>query len=268
MPPGQEHYAEPPRGYAPPPPSPPREKRPPPPPQRVARPPPPPQRVARPPPPTQRVARPPDGYHHRPPPPYAVPPTGGRGHFVGGLVLAMLLLIAVIVGLYSTSWYSNSEQSLGYSVSLDYGLSEMEGSIGFTTVEFKYEEYESQSVLSSPIIDTAGRTKGILFFGLIFLVIFMLLALAGAMDKAGDSLRRATPYIGYFAGLILLIAVIYFAVAFPNAIEEEGGTESTGSLGAAWYAVFLGSLLLLVGAEITRRAPSEYDDYEPRPYYY
>ena len=52
-----------------------------------------------------------------------------------------------------------------------------------------------------------------------------------------------------------------------DAVEEESGADASDSLGAAWMAVFFGPLLLLVAAEIIRRAPSQYDYYEPRPYY-
>jgi len=173
----------------------------------------------------------------------------------------------VVVGFYSTSWYSSSESALGYTVSLDYGLSKMEGSVGITTVAMDYDDVEGQTTVSSPIIDTANTMKGILIFGLILLVIFIILALVGAMGRAGHSLRRAIPIVGYLAALIFLVATIYFAVAFANAVNEESSSDSSGSLGATWSAVFLGSLLLLLGAELTRRAPSDADMYEPRPYY-
>ena len=59
-----------------------------------------------------------------------------------------------------------------------------------------------------------------------------------------------------------------YSTAAANTIAEESSSDSNGSLGAAWSAVFLGSLQLLLGAELTRRAPSNADMYEPPPYYH
>jgi len=171
------------------------------------------------------------------------------------------------MGLYSTNWYSLDETVFGTVVTVDFGLYELESSSGVATVVLDYDEFDGMSIESSPTIDVAILTRNILIFGLIFLVIFMILAFVGALGRAGDFLRRGAPIVGYLAGLILLVGAIYFAVAFPDAVEEEGVQSESESLGTAWTATLLGSLLLLVGAEIIRRAPSEYDYYEPSPYY-
>jgi hypothetical protein len=193
----------------------------------------------------------------------SVEPTAGRGYFVAGLFLAIILLIVAISGFYSTNWYSQSESGFGITISMDYGLSQVEGTIGPTTVSLDYDDIQSQSTVSSPIIDVADRTRGIMTFGLIILAIFMLLAGLGAAGRAGDAVRRATPIAGYLAGLIFLVAAIYFAIYFPDAVADDNSSDVSGSLGAAWTAVLLGSLLMLIGAEITRRAPSGEDYYMP-----
>ena len=182
-------------------------------------------------------------------------------------MLAIIVLIILVMGLYSTNWYSLDETVFGSAVTMDFGLYEVESSSGVATIVIEYDDIDSGSVESSDIVDVATLTRNILIFGLIFLVIFMIMALVGALGKAGDFLRRATPIVGYLAGLIILVGAIYFAVVFPDAVEEDGGQAESESLGTAWTVTLLGSLLLLVGAEITRRAPSEYDYYEPSPYY-
>ncbi len=182
-------------------------------------------------------------------------------------MLALIVLIMIVVQVYSTSWYSHEESVYGTSVSMDFGLYKLESAAGIATIEIDYDEFDSQTMGTSPTIEVAKRTRNILIFGLIFLLIFMVLALVGALGKAGEFMRRATPIVGYLAALIVLVAAIYFAVAFPDAVEEESGAGDSDSLGAAWTVVLVGSLLLLVAAEVTRRAPSEYDYYEPSPYY-
>ena len=194
-------------------------------------------------------------------------PRGGRGHFIAGLLLTLLVLIVAIVGLYSHSWYTQSTQSMGIGVTMNYGLWGVEGDAGILTVDFTYDELQSQTGTGSPIIDVARLTRTLLMFGMILLVVFLLMAVAGALERAGEGLRRAMPIVGFLAGIVLLLTAVYFAVAFPDAIEEDsGGTAPSGSLGGAWFGLMLGALLVLLAAELARRAPAEYEDYSPDYY--
>ena len=183
-------------------------------------------------------------------------------------MLAILVLIVVAVGLNSTSWYSQTESAFGITFDIDYGLYEAEGSYGMTTVKVKYDDVESQSTVSTVVVHTAERTRGIIFLGFFLLAVFTLMAFVAALGRGGTFLRKATPAIGFMAGLVLLAASIYFAINFPDAIEEESGSEASGSLGSSLYGLLFGSLLLLLGAEISRRAPSDEEMDMLDPYYY
>jgi hypothetical protein len=185
-----------------------------------------------------------------------------------GLVLGIFVLVIIIVGLYSISWYSNTEElPWGGSISLTYGLYDVEGTMDYTSVELSYEEIQSQSTTTSVVVSVAERTRGIVFLGLFFLGLFIILALLGVLDKGSGFVGRATFVVGYMAGFFLLVAAIYFAIAFPNALEEENGTEPSGSFGGAWLTVLFGSLLVFLSAEVIRRKHSDHEVYNP-PYYH
>ena len=188
---------------------------------------------------------------------------------MGVAFLGILVLIMVLIALISVTWYSERIDVGFYSVSSDYGLYKLKINAGLVTFEGDYDDVKAELGLTvSQVIQKAEMTRSILIIGILATLLFVILAILRALDKIGDSGHTAAMAMGFISSIILLVTIIYFATAFPNAIEEDGGSKDVGDLGGSWWIVLFAFLLNLIAAEITRRAPTNYEKMYPDPYGY
>jgi hypothetical protein len=176
----------------------------------------------------------------------------------------------VLVGLVSVAWYSERTDSGVISITADYGLSKIRVNTGFATIEGDYDDVKAELGwgTTSEVISKAETTRTILSIGILALIAFIGLALARAMDKVEDSGHKAATAMGFVSAGLILLAVIYFGASISGAIEADGGTSDSGSLGGSWWLVLFAGLLTLLAAELTRRAPTVYEAMYPDGYGY
>ena len=178
-----------------------------------------------------------------------------------GSILGLLAFIFAILGLIMTGWYvqKSEEEILGvtYSISMEYGLSEAKleaDLLGEKTSETV--EYDEDA---GKIGDVANATKYILIVGMILALLFFIFALLGAMGKMSAMNGMLPMIMGILAVILLLVAVIYFAAAFPGALEDEMGTDvefEDSNLGIGFFVGLIAAILALVGA-LMAKVPAE-----------
>jgi len=195
------------------------------------------------------------------PPVTGVGPAVPRKRIGLGLGLAVACLVLVVVAIASMTWFTVEDDD--GEASMTFGLQELELTMTVLgeTVESEgtYEELEADEG-EMTMDEVAGTTWWLLLAGLVvtgLFILFGLLALVGVF-------RGATGWIpvvsGLAAGILVLVAVSYFAFGFQPALEEDIGVELeegegvSYGLGAMWYLALAGGVLAILGGLLAKPA--------------
>lgn len=179
-----------------------------------------------------------------------------------GAVLGIAGAIMVLVALLSPSWFVIESDESEYDTRMEYGLREIHleykllgDSEEITETYDGWGEEEGKELESGKV---AGRTWSILLTGAILAAIFVLLALVSLVGMFRGGMTWLPIILGAVAGILLLVAVVYFGVAFQSALEEDVGMKledlanSSHGMGSMFYLALAGGVLVLVGALMSK----------------
>ncbi|UCC93929.1 MAG: hypothetical protein JSW25_04490, partial [Thermoplasmata archaeon] len=184
-----------------------------------------------------------------------------------GLLIALLGLILVVTAMAMFSWFVIEISEEGYDMTQRFGLRKLEiTSEGFgepikETASYTEltQEMEDQIVTD----DVVRNTWWTLLMGVIVAAFFILFAFLALLGIVRGTVTWVPVLTGLVAGILIVVATSYFAIAFQDALEEDMGqelTETEGSsfgIGAAWYLALVGGILILLSALLTK-VPSAY----------
>jgi uncharacterized membrane protein len=184
-----------------------------------------------------------------------------------GLLIALIGLILVVSALASVSWFVIEVDEGEYNMTQRYGLKEVEVSTeGFgepmeETVSYSELTQEMEDQLKTD--DVVRNTWWTLLMGLIIAAFFILFAFLALIGIVRGTITWVPLLTGLVAGILVVIAASYFAIAFQPSLEEDMDTELTeteGSsfgIGAMWYLCLVGGILILLSSFLTK-VPSSY----------
>lgn len=205
----------------------------------------------------------------RPPPP---PPSGsweGRGTEITVTVMSLVALVLFLMGAVGTGWYHYDPIIDGaeydpYKIStrFEFGLTRAQGYFRVYDeywdldydLSFEYEEDYSETEEREEFHDIADTTMSVLGVASVPLVAFVAsTGLYPGLRRRGrmSPLRHITPLLGMVTAILILLALGYFSVRFPNAVdsvlgEMEDITEVSTHMGGAFYAMGAVAVLMMV----------------------
>jgi hypothetical protein len=186
---------------------------------------------------------------------------------IGGC-LGAVAVILVLVSLFPQSWYSATYDGEYYGSPLyveeEYGAYdatwkwEGEG-IGIDWGGERLVVYDDYGGDKPDYLKYIERIPTFLITGIVLAVIFSILALmvgAGRLAQKTTPLRFLPVAFGIASGVILLAGILYFALNFPEGLEDAflevyENEPSSASFGYAFYLALAGAVLVLLGALVS-----------------
>ncbi len=212
------------------------------------------------PPPAPPMAPPPP--HTQPPWPVPVGPAIPKMRVLLGATLGIVGLILVLVALLSHSWFVIESDQSEYDTRMEYGLREIHLEyILLGETEEITETYDTWGEEAGKELDSgkvAGRTWSLLLTGAILAAIFVLLALVSLIGMFRGGMTWLPILLGVVAGILLLVAVVYFGIAYQSALEEDVNMKlddlenSSHGMGSMFYLALAGGVLVMMGALMSK----------------
>ena len=172
---------------------------------------------------------------------------------VVGATMGLLAVVLVLVSMFTVGWYKVSYEEVipGEELDLEFnmGLSKVRAGI---TGETEEEEYEDNTAMK----EVGSTTMVLLVVGLVFAIMFLILGSIGALGVGGDTMHIVPMLTGLVAGVILLVATVYFAAAFPDAFDEDTGVTAEDiqldrTVSYSFLMALFGAILCLLGGVMT-----------------
>lgn len=184
-----------------------------------------------------------------------------------GSVLGIVALVLVLVSLFSYGWYkiTYEEEFFGVTADMSFSLNEVRVEVGDET-----EDTE----LTDEMGELSDATMTLLIVGLSIAIVFIIFGFLGAFGVVGGKLRFIPMLIGLIAGIIIVIAAMYYATGFADAFKHDSGLSEEEldvfdmSMGSSMFLALIGGIICIVGAVMTmqRRTPATMT-YMPPPMY-
>ncbi len=174
-----------------------------------------------------------------------------------GSVLGIVAIVLVLVSMFSFGWYKATYEEEFFGLTAD-----MSFSLGEVRVEMGDEKEDTE--LDDDLGKLSDATMTLLILGLVMASVFLILGILGAFGVGGGMLRLVPMVIGLIAGIIVVVAAVYYAVGFMGAFEHDTGLSEGDiegfqmSVGYSVYLALFGGILCIAGAVMTvqRKAPA------------
>ena len=152
-----------------------------------------------------------------------------------GAVIGMLLtLVFILVGFFGP-WYSVSGSMMGYSMSIDVGLTTGIGESQIERGAFDITFYMAILALIFAILAFIGTLGAAFNFGKL-----------GVMKKMGG-------IFGILTFIFAIIAVFYF---FANTPDTSMLVGLSAGLGWGWYLFLIGAILAIIASGMIKTIPA------------
>jgi len=179
-----------------------------------------------------------------------------------GATLGIVGLILVLVALLSISWFVIENEDTGYDTRMEYGLREVHFEYNIMgesdDITRTYAGWEEEAGLELESGKVAGRTWSLLLTGAILAAIFVLLALVSLIGMFRGGMTWLPIILGVVAGILLLVAVVYFGIAYQSALEDDMDMKlseldnASYGMGSMFYVALAGGVLVLIGALMSK----------------
>lgn len=167
-----------------------------------------------------------------------------------GACLGIVAIIILVFSIATPYWYITEWNRYTYDTYL-----EEKWTSGLSTEFYDDgDEVSADGYGDSPLGTVAGTTKLFMVLGLIMAIGFVALGFIRALGKGGKRMRLLPFYVGLLAGIMPLIAVLYFSSAFPNAQADAFDglpDEAVTSFGGGFYLALVGAFVCFGGGLMT-----------------